>query len=122
MKKYWGYHLMIDCSNCNKEEISNINNIKKFINSLIKCCKMKKLGDLKIENLQSGNKSLFGYCVTQFIHTSNITGHFMDVSGDAYIDLFSCKEFNIEEVINIVNQYFHPKKMNKHFIIRDTNI
>jgi hypothetical protein len=77
---------------------------------------MKKLGDLKIENLQSGNKSLFGYCVTQFIYTSNITGHFMDVSGDAYIDLFSCKEFNI------VNQYFHPKKMNKHFIIRDTNI
>jgi len=83
---------------------------------------MKKLGDLKIENLQSGDKSLFGYCVTQFIHTSNITGHFMGVSGDAYIDLFSCKEFNIEEVINIVNQYFHPKKMNKHFIIRDTNI
>jgi S-adenosylmethionine/arginine decarboxylase-like enzyme len=122
MKKYWGYHLMIDCSNCNKEEISDINNIKKFINALIKCCKMKKLGDLKIENLQSGNKSLFGYSVTQFIHTSNITGHFMDISGDAYIDLFSCKEFNIEEVINVVNQYFHPKKMNKHFIIRDTNI
>jgi hypothetical protein len=46
----------------------------------------------------------------------------MDISGDAYIDLFSCREFNIEEVINVVNQYFHPKKMNKHFIIRDTNI
>jgi len=43
MKKYWGYHLMIDCSNCNREEISNINNIKKFINALIKCCKMKKI-------------------------------------------------------------------------------
>ncbi len=122
MRKCWGYHLMVDCSNCNKEEVKDINNIKKFINALVKCCKMRKLGDLKIENLQTGNKALYGNSVTQFIYTSSITGHFMDTTSDAYIDIFSCKEFNIEEVINVINKYFHPEKMNKHFIIRDANL
>jgi len=122
MKKFWGYHLMIDCSNCKRENIKDINNIKKFINSLIKVCNMKKLGDLKIENLQSGNKDLYGYCVVQLIHTSSITCHFMDISGDVYIDIFSCKEFDCNKVINIINKYFLPEKMNKHFLIRDANL
>ena len=122
MRKFWGYHLMIDCMNCNKEKVKDINNIKKFINALVRCCKMKKLGDLKIENLQIGNKALDGYSVVQIIHTSSITGHFMDASGDAYIDIFSCKEFNIEEVTTVITKYFNPEKMNKHFLIRDTNI
>lgn len=46
----------------------------------------------------------------------------MDLSGDAYIDIFSCKEFYCEKVINIINKYFLPEKMNKHFLIRDANI
>ena len=83
MDKFWGYHLMIDCSNCKREKVKNINNIKKFIDNLVKVCKMKKLGELKIENLQTGDKNLFGYSVTQLIHTSSITGHFIDLSGDA---------------------------------------
>ena len=91
MRKFWGYHLMVDCSNCKRENIKDIDNIKNFIDSLVKVCKMKKLGELKIENLQNGNKKLFGYSVAQLIHTSSITCHFMDLSGDAYIDIFSCQ-------------------------------
>jgi len=122
MKKFWGYHLMADCSNCKRENIKDIKNIKKFINNLVKECKMKKLGKIKIENLQDGDEDLFGYSVVQLIHTSSITCHFMDISGDAYIDIFSCKEFDCEKVINIINKYFLPTKMNKHFLIRDSNI
>jgi S-adenosylmethionine decarboxylase len=122
MQNFWGYHLMVDCKNCNRENIKDIENIKKFINKLITVCKMKKLGELKIENLQTGNKNLFGYCVVQLIHTSSITCHFMDISGDVYIDIFSCKEFDCVKVINTVNKFFLPEKMNKHFLIRDANI
>jgi S-adenosylmethionine/arginine decarboxylase-like enzyme len=122
MKKFWGYHLMADCSNCKRENIKDIKNIKKFINNLVKECKMKKLGKIKIENLQDGDEDLFGYSVVQLIHTSSITCHFMDISGDAYIDIFSCKEFDCEKVISIINKYFLPTKINKHFLIRDSNI
>jgi S-adenosylmethionine decarboxylase len=122
MQKFWGYHLMVDCSNCNRDNIKNINVIKKFINSIIKACKMKKLGNIKIENLQNGNKELYGYSVVQLIHTSSIVCHFMDISGDTYIDIFSCKEFNCDKIIKIINEYFLPEKINKHFLIRDAKI
>ena len=122
MKNFWGYHLMIDCSACDREKVKDLNNIKKFINATVRVCKMKKLGDLKVENLQSGDKKLFGYSVVQIIHTSSITCHLMDLSGDVYIDIFSCKEFNCDDVINLIEKYFEPEKMNKHFILRDANI
>jgi S-adenosylmethionine decarboxylase len=122
MKQFWGYHLMVDCSKCNKEKVKDLAHIKKFINSVVKTCKMKKLGDLKVENLQSGNKKLYGYSVVQLIHTSSIVCHLMDESGDVYIDIFSCKEFNVDNVIDIINKYFSPKKMNKHFLLRDAHI
>lgn len=122
MNNYFGYHLMVDCSNCNKENIEDSNNIRKFVTELLKVTKMKKLGNIHIENLQTGNKKLYGHSFTQLIYTSSITGHFMDISGDAYIDIFSCKKFNIDNVIKCIEKYFMPVKMNKHFIIRDANI
>lgn len=73
---------MIDCSNCKRENIKDIDHIKKFINNLIKVCKMNKLEKLKIEHLQTGNKKLFGYYVAQIIYASLITYHFLDISGD----------------------------------------
>ena len=31
-------------------------------------------------------------------------------------------KFNIDDVIKVINNYFHPEKMNKHFIIIDANL
>jgi S-adenosylmethionine/arginine decarboxylase-like enzyme len=122
MKKFWGYHLMVDCANCDREQIGDADNIKMFMKALIKLCKMKALGDLHIENLQTGDKNLFGYSAVQIIHTSSITCHFMDLSGDTYIDIFSCKPFDVELIGQCITKYFRPEKMNKHFIIRDAGL
>jgi S-adenosylmethionine/arginine decarboxylase-like enzyme len=73
------YKLFLEETSKNKVLVSNINTID-------------PKGHNKIENLQNGNKNLLGYSVAQLIHTSSITCHFMDTSGDAYIDIFSCKE------------------------------
>lgn len=122
MGKFWGYHLMLDCSKCNKKKIKSEKNIRDFLEELLKITKMKKMGEPTIYNLQSGDEKLFGFSAVQLIHTSSITCHFMDLNGDAYIDLFSCKEFDIDNVNNCVEQFFSPKKINKHFIIRDANL
>ena len=122
MKKFWGYHLMLDCSNCKREKITDIKNIEAFITAVITAAKMKKLGTLKVEKLQSGDRNLFGYSVAQIIHTSSITCHFTDLSGDSYIDIFSCKKFDPTIISAIIQTYFEPDNINKHFIIRDARI
>jgi hypothetical protein len=53
------------------------------------------------------------------IETSNITGHFCDNDGNFYIDVFSCKPFENETVISVVDKYFKPEKVRTHFISRD---
>ena len=122
MKKFWGYHLMLDCANCNKEKIKDIEHIKKFVKAIIKGCKMKPLGDMLIEDLQVGAKEILGYSIAQFIHTSSITCHFADYSGNVYLDVFSCKPFDPSVVMAIMTKYFNPEKTNKHFIVRDADL
>ena len=42
----------------------------------------------------------------QLIETSAITGHFCDRSGDAYIDILSCKDFQSELAVEVVRAAF----------------
>ena len=112
---YFGYHLILDCKKCNKSKIKNEKYIRNFIDELLDLTKMKKLGELKIENLQSGPKRLYGHSVVQLIHTSSIVCHFMDETGDIYLDVFSCKQFDNDIVIKCVEKFFKPKNIKIHF-------
>jgi S-adenosylmethionine/arginine decarboxylase-like enzyme len=52
------------------------------------------------------------------ITTSNISGHFMELDGTAYFDIFSCKEFDIETAKQVVRDYFAPKRIRVNFLTR----
>lgn len=119
--KSFGYELLLDCKKCNKLKIKNEQLIRDFIDEVLLKTKMKKWGDLVLQNLQTGPKHLIGYSAVQLIHTSSFVCHFCNESGDIYIDFFSCKKFDPEVVMNCVNKYFSPKKMRSQFIKRDTN-
>ena len=42
----------------------------------------------------------------------------MELDGTAYFDVFSCKPFNQETAKQVVQEYFHPKKMRVNYITR----
>jgi S-adenosylmethionine/arginine decarboxylase-like enzyme len=52
------------------------------------------------------------------ITTSNITAHFVNKTGNAYIDVFSCKQFENSIVIKTVEEFFSPKSIKKLYIER----
>lgn len=113
----WGYHIMLDCSDCDLKKIKDKNHIQLFVHTLIRQINMKAHGDMIIENLLPGTENE-GYSVLQMITTSNISCHFVNKSRDAYIDLFSCKEFDRETVIDIVKEFFNPKNVKLNFVER----
>jgi len=117
---YWGYHLMLDCSGCDIEKISDRANIYNFTKDLVQRIDMIAHGEPIIEHLLPG-ESKQGYSLVQLITTSNICAHFMEMDGTAYFDVFSCKEFDIEIVKGVVSQYFNPKKMRVNFITRQAD-
>ena len=112
---YWGHHLMLDCSGC--KNIDNRDNIYHFVKDLVKEIDMVAHGEPIIEYLLPGDPKQ-GYSLMQLITTSNICGHFMELDGTAYFDIFSCKEFDINTAQNVVKKYFNPKKIRINFLTR----
>lgn len=116
----WGYHLMLDCAGCDILRISDHKNISKFATDVTARIDMVPYGKPYVVKFGSGNKE--GYSLVQLIETSSITGHFCESTGDAFIDIFSCKHFDPETAADVVNQYFLPGHINKTFVYRVASV
>ena len=108
---YWGYHAMFDCASCDIDKITDKDNVADFIYILA-------YGLPMIEHFATHAPDKAGISFTQMIETSNITGHFVDSNGDAYIDIFSCKSFDTDEVSRLIKEYFNPTKIRMNFLTR----
>lgn len=116
---YWGYHLIVDAGKCDETLIRDITHIREFNDVLIERIDMKKIGDPRIEYTAGEFPDKAGYTLSQIIVTSNIMAHFVDQGGQLYLDVFSCKPFSEDTVIDTVREYFEPQSINKYFLVRD---
>lgn len=117
-KGYWGYHLILDCQGCDISSVSERDNIISFVKTLVEAIDMKAYGEPILEHFATHDPSKGGYSLVQLIETSSITGHFVDLNGDAYIDIFSCKPFSSETVKEVVDAFFRPMSIKMHFLTR----
>jgi len=115
-EQYWGYHLALDCKNCNLTAITSAEVIKHFAKELVKEIDMVAYGEPQVVNFGSGNKE--GYTLVQLIETSNICAHFANEDRAAYIDVFSCKPFPLTRVIDTVEKIFQPETIKTHYLLR----
>jgi len=115
---YWGYHLILDCKGCTVEKIKSAQLIEQFVKTLVKEIDMKAFGEPIIKHFGSHNPVVAGYSLMQLIETSSITGHFAEGSGDAYLDIFSCKPFDIEVARAVVKRFFQPEKIKLVYLTR----
>lgn len=114
----WGYHLLLDCQNGDLDRIKDPDNIKAFTKELVKNINMVAYGEPLLEHFATHDPEKGGYSLVQLIETSNITGHFVDLNGDFYIDIFSCQNFDIGIAKDTVQKYFEPKHIDDIFVYR----
>jgi S-adenosylmethionine/arginine decarboxylase-like enzyme len=113
----WGYHLSLDCASCNNNvKWPNRQQIVSFAKQLVIDIDMVPYGEPTVVHFGSGNKT--GYTLVQLIETSNICGHFCDDTGDCYLDIFSCKPFSNDAVLELVRKYFEPASVKLNFFER----
>ena len=121
MSEYWGYHLVLDCKNGRNLNEDSEEDIRVFIKELVNKIDMVAYGEPNIAYLptpKTPEKS--GWSVVQLIYTSSITCHFADESGDFYLDVFSCKKFEKDIVIEYVKQYFSPFSVKEKYLLRQS--
>lgn len=118
MSSYWGYHTMFDCGGCSIQAITSRETLTAFIKELVKEIDMVAFGEPMMEHFATHDETKAGFSFCQMIETSNITGHFVDKNGDAYIDIFSCKPYDVEVALAVVNKYLMPTKVRTNYITR----
>jgi S-adenosylmethionine/arginine decarboxylase-like enzyme len=100
----WGMLAAIDLHGCERRRLADPSTIRQFVPTLIEAIGMRAHGPLRLERF--GDGELEGYSAMQFIETSSITIHADEVSGRAFIDVFSCRAFDAQTVAAIAVAHF----------------
>ena len=101
---HWGYSATFDSSSCELDKITDRDHIIAFTKELVKRIDMVAFGNPIVERFGDGNK--MGYSMVQLIQTSCITAHFCEETCDLYLDVFSCKHFDMNTVKLCIEEYF----------------
>ena len=67
---------------------------------------------------QQTEPHLKGTSAVQFIMTSNITIHTLDLMGNVYLNIFSCKDFDSHIALQFSKEWFKGKVANSNVIGR----
>lgn len=120
----YGKELILDIHKVKNTHLFNRKDIKKF---MIQLC---ELIDMEREDLHFWDElytpeedkftepHLIGTSAVQFITTSNITIHALDVMKRCYINVFTCKEFSAKDTTKFCINWFNGKLVSKHIIER----
>ena len=106
----WGYHLVLDVRACQTNKARDPAYISEFTKQLVKEIDMVAYGEPQLVHF-ADNTEKAGWTIIQLIETSSIVGHFLDESGDLYLDVFSCKNFDETVVRDLVKEYFNPENI-----------
>ena len=122
-KKPYGFELIIDLHGC---DVSTFNrkSLRGYFKKLCKTIDMKRCelyfwDDYGVPEEEKQNvPHTKGTSAVQFILTSNITIHTLDLLKAAYVNIFSCKKLDRKIAEKITKEWFDAKKYRAHFIER----
>ena len=114
----WGKHLVVDASGCT-EAINNKDTIVKFTKQLVKDIDMVAFGEPQVEWFADHDPNKAGYTLVQLIETSAIVIHFVPQTWTLHCDVFSCKDFEAQTVIDLLREYFGIQAWNQRDFSRE---
>lgn len=122
-QKPYGFELILDLHSCDAEKFTR-ESIEEYMVAICEAIKMER-EDLHFwdydgvpEEEISNEAHLSGTSAVQFITTSNIVIHTLDLLGAAYVNIFSCKSFDKKIAEKLTKEFFGAKEIRIHFIER----
>lgn len=122
MKSY-GKELILDLHKCDPETFTR-ESIEKYFIELCELIDMERCelfwwDDVGVpEGEKQTEPHLKGTSAVQFIMTSNITIHTLDLMGNVYLNIFSCKDFNGSSAMVFSKRWFKGHIVNHRIIER----
>jgi S-adenosylmethionine/arginine decarboxylase-like enzyme len=122
-KKTYGYELIMDLHGC---DVSSFNrrSIEEYMAAVCEAIDMKRedlhFWDYEAVPVEKRPKEahLLGTSAVQFITTSNIVIHTLDLLKAAYVNIFSCKPFEKKVAEKVTREWFGANGCSALFIER----
>jgi S-adenosylmethionine decarboxylase len=114
----FGPHLMLDCRGCAPEKIGNLDYVWNFLNDLPDRIGMTKIIQPYVfpySGLIPEDKGITGMVV---IAESHITFHSFTEKDYFFFDVFSCKHFEVDDVVEMVREAFGVQHIERHDALR----
>jgi S-adenosylmethionine decarboxylase len=118
-ERVFGYELLLDCYECKPEVCGELEHCYSYLDKLVDFIGMKKQSPPSI--FRTDRKSFpdkAGLSGWVPLAESSIVIHTLSKKSFISVDVYSCKKFNPEKVIEFTQQYFEPKKIGRQFILR----
>ena len=123
VKGIYGMEVIIDCYDCNTK-LFHRKYLRKYFKGLVKLLDMKA-GDLHFwddvgvpKDKKQTKPETKGTSAIQFILTSNITVHCLDILGRVYVNIFSCKEFSAFKATQYTQAFFEAARVGDKTVLR----
>ena len=114
----FGPHLMVDGYEGNYDVLASVEAITEFLDMLPKEIGMTKIMPPYVFKYDGGDKPEdWGVSGFVIIAESHISIHTFPEKGYFSIDIFSCKDFDMDKALNIIREFFGTDKLE----IRTTN-
>ncbi len=114
----FGPHLTIDARGCNKEKITNMNFIYEFLNNFPEAIGMQKMSLPAVVPWKDEWAETPGISGFVMITTSHISIHTFPEDDYVFIDVFSCRPFDVEKTKNLILEMFEAKTADVNVVKR----
>jgi len=114
----WGLYTSVDMKGCDPAAIRDAEKIRQFIVELCDLIDMKRFGEPQVIHFGPCEK-VAGFSKTQLIETSLVSGHFANETNAAYLDIFSCKEYEPSKAAEFCKSFFGAESVKYQVLFRD---
>ena len=122
-KKPYGYELIMDLHGCDASKF-NRTSLDNYFEEVCKAIDMKRCelhfwDDVGLpEEEKQTSPHTKGTSAVQFILTSTIIVHTLDILGAVYVNIFTCKPFERKVAEELTKEWFGANGCRTHFIER----
>ncbi len=113
-----GSHLTVDLFGCNVEVLGSIEKITTVLTTLPDDINMTPISGPLVKYHQAENEMDSGVTGVIIIAESHISIHTYPKRKFASVDIFSCKEFNVNRAVEFLKQVFSPERVERNVLHR----
>lgn len=113
-------HVMLDLYGCDPRLLTDEAHLRRVLDEYPTRIGMEKVSPVELRYIKTSNPQDDGHSGFVIIATSHVSLHAWPFYGMVNIDIFSCNEFEENEVVSFAHSMFNPADIEVHSVIRAT--